>query len=274
MNPDSVIFVERIVPNYRVPFFLGLHEALNKQDICLRVLGGKCLPQEHLVDAIHELPFGEQIHNIYFHHGIYLQQGLHDHIKGIRLIITGQENRALSINRLLLQQQFSQIIPPIAFYDHGPVADTKSISSAVNYAVKKALSLRANWWFAYTEISKCRLIRCGFDPSRITVANNAIDTKQILAAQQHADLMQLTSSYNKLFNDNISDIQKVIIGIVCMRLVAGKKVDFLLSTLDFIHKEVENFRMLIIGEGTKKQVIQNYCSTRPWCKYLGALYGG
>ncbi len=270
---SSVLFIERIVPAYRVPFFLAMYELLRRASIKLAVVGGACMPSEYLTNSLVELPFGHPIHNHYLFRSIYWQSGLLQLAKSSQLIITGQENRSLTTNMIVLRRRLTRRPPLIAFYDHGPVSAGSSLYSSLNYALKKSLSLRADWWFAYTELSKSRLIQAGYNQSRITVVNNAIDTLKLSEAVEKITPEELTSLYNKLFGENITSTDSVVIAISCTRLIAEKKIKALLTALDMIYATTSHFRMLVIGDGPMKSDLQNFCRSRSWCKYLGVLYG-
>ena len=155
--------------------------------------------------------------------------------------------------------------PRIAFWGHGRnfAADPGSVAERA----KASISRRAHWWFAYTSRSADIVTDLGFDASRITVVNNAIDTKVLKAQVDGVDHARLTVLRQEL------GIGPGPIGLFLGTLRADKDLQGLVEAGHHIHREHPGFRLLVVGGGPLEDDVRRWAEQQPWLHYLGERYG-
>ena len=95
-------------------------------------------------------------------------------LRGSDLIIVDQGSRFL-INYVLFFLQIL-MIKKFCFWGHGKnVREQNAI--LIDEGIKRFVSRRAHWWFAYNDFSARVVGSLGYPASRITSVQNAIDTK-------------------------------------------------------------------------------------------------
>lgn len=264
----KILFLERVITDYRVPFYLRLNDLLAKEKIDLTVAGGNARPDESLVNCVGKLPFGIQVSNRYIFGKAYMQTEAGRLVKNANLIITGQENSSVSTYPLLFGKRQTKI----AFYDHGPNPIKSGGQTSVAYRLKRWMTLKPDWWFAYTERSRQAIMEAGYPGGKITVVNNSIDTSALEKKTTDISDKEKNELLEKLFGKS-DDNKKPIVGISCARLLENKKIPFLLSAISKIHMALPNFKMIIIGDGPFKKEVDQFCSANNWCRSPGSIRG-
>ena len=155
--------------------------------------------------------------------------------------------------------------PRVAFWGHGRnfAADPTSPGERA----KASISRRAHWWFAYTSRSAGIVTDLGFDPSRITVVNNAIDTAVLKTQIEAVDDARLTLLRQEL------EVGPGPIGLFLGTLRADKGLQVLVEAGHHIHREHPGFRLLVVGGGPLEDEVQRWAEQQPWLHYLGERYG-
>lgn len=180
------------------------------------------------------------------------------------LLIIQQENGLLVNYPLQLLRRLLGL--EVAFFGHGRNFQS-SKPGGIREIVKKYWITKVDWWFAYTELS-ARLVRAaGYDPKKITVFNNSIDTKKIqseiadITDQELSDLrVQL-----KLSSDNI--------GIFIGALYDKKRIRFLIESSARVRELIPDFQLLIIGGGEDRHIVDEALQACNWIHYLGPKFG-
>jgi len=258
----KVLFVQRMIPDYRIPFFVALQEKLKKRSIDFYVTTGESLSKDCLNDAAESYPW------LMRHKNYYLFKTIHIHtIKNLRsydLVIVMQENSHL-INYWLLARRRLATGPLIAFYGHGKNLNTQG--NRIREYLKSKLANLPDWWFAYTALSERIVVAGGYSKEKITTVNNAIDDaglKKICDEKSGQDKTKLRSTLG--LDDNSK------IGIYCGRLIEIK-VSYLLEAAKLIREKDKRFEIIIIGTGPLSEKIRSYSEQYEWAHYLGPLYG-
>ena len=96
--------------------------------------------------------------------------------RGADMVIVEQASRLLLNYALLLGREPGG--PRVAFWGQGRNVLPHRASPA-GEAVKRVVSRRVDWWFAYNERSVDVVRELGFAPYRITCVQNAIDTRTL-----------------------------------------------------------------------------------------------
>jgi len=132
---------------------------------------------------------------------------------------------------------------------------------------KRALVNRVDWWFAYNYSVADFLKEKGFSLDHITVVQNAIDTKNLIAAADDVSQEELQSLRQKLEID-----ENDAVGLFCGGMYAEKRLDFLIEACCQIKKSLPNFKMIFIGGGYDEDKVKAACVQNSWMKYLGPNY--
>lgn len=265
-----VSVLQRVVPDYRVPFFAALDRLLGDASCKLEVLAGQPWPDEGLVDARDDLPCIRKTTNRRLPTGAYWLRGSLTAALRADLVIFEQANAALYIYPLLAMRMLGIRRPRLALWGHGAHLN-KSRPRPLRDAWKKLWTTRVDHWFAYSDLSARAVIAGGFPHEKITVVENAIDTRALREARQSLSEADVAARFRDLFGENRRGDHRV--GVFCARLVPLKRIPFLLASLAIIHREDPDFRMIIIGDGPDAERVREFCGSNPWCRWLGAVHG-
>ena len=261
-NSKKVVIIQRKMHQYRIPFFNQLKKELNNHNITLKVIYGQGSNDEQLREDQKMLSFGVFRKNFYLNNDIVWQKTF-DLTSDADLVILNQANKHLYIYFYLLKKLFSN--QKIAFWGHG--FNRKISRTDVRNSIKKIYVNLVDWWFAYTFSVKEFLINSGFPDKQITVVNNSIDTssfREELASIDTKFIEQLKRDYGLKKEDKI--------GVFCGSLYNEKKIDFLIKSSKKIKKEINNFKLIIIGSGPLKEYVDNEAKEREWLIYTGPLF--
>lgn len=178
-------------------------------------------------------------------------------------IVLEQAIRNLETYRLLLPWQ--RFAAKVAFWGHGRTY-TAEVSPSQE-RLKLYLTSYASWFFAYTDGGAKAVIDNGFDRSRITVVRNSVDTKKIRAA-----VLQVDESQKEAFRLKHQLTNKVAIFVG--GLDAAKRIGFLLAAAEHAYGLDSEFRLVVVGSGSERGVVQQAAKEYPWLVYLGPLFDG
>lgn len=259
---SRVIFVQRMIPNYRVPFFICLRERLKELGIDFYVSTGESLPKDYLKDSVEKHPW------IIKHKNHYIYKQVHFHsiqrLQSCDLVIVMQENSHL-INYLLLLRRYTLGRPLVAFFGHGKNLNIEG--KKIREYFKRKVSLLPDWWFAYTALAERVVIANGYPKENITVANNAIDDTEI-----KQECAKQTEEKRILLKEEIGINKNSKVALFCGRLMHNK-VSFLIEALESIREKDDEFEAIIIGAGALEEKIRLVSSEYHWLHYEGPVYG-
>jgi len=227
MNRKIVSIVQRIVPHYRISFFEALHEELSYSNIELNLVYG--------LHALGCVPEGVQLK--------------HDWCE--------QANRLLSSHLILFNRRLAK--RKIAFWGHG--RNYQSSTKTLSEALKRKLTNKVDYWFAYTQSSVETISSSGFPKDKICLVNNTISTQEFGAT---LDLDHAPIDDNKISKD---------LGIFCGGLDQKKRIQTVFSVCDKLREKLPNFTMTFIGHGPYTENVIEYCKDRVWAQYEGFLTG-
>jgi hypothetical protein len=178
-----VVIIYKNLPQWRRDFFNGLREALAVQGIELRLLYGQPGRRDALKNDTIELDWATKVPSKIWEFGrfeLYWQPVL-PFLKDADLVIVEQASKLLVNYVLLLQNALS--VRKLAFWGHGKNMQATSANRLAEW-VKRLVSTRVHWWFAYNEMSTRIVREMGFPAERITSVQNAIDTQSLTRARQ------------------------------------------------------------------------------------------
>lgn len=257
-----VCIVQRRLTHYRVPLFERLRAELDALDIELSLLVGKATPAEESRRDSGEIHWARTVPTHYIAGSRLCWQPINRYLSGIELLVVTQENSLLANHGLLLlPRKFS-----FAFWGHGANLQRDG-PGALKERFKRWTNRYADWWFAYTQMSAALVEQTGFPPDRITTLNNAIDTSELRRQM-----------------DSVTDEEKAALRQE-LRLGNGpvaafvgsfhpdKRLDLLFLAADALREFYPEFRLLVIGDGPKRDAVENYSACRPWCSFVGTKTG-
>lgn len=266
-----VVIFNRVVPDYRVPFYRALSARLAEAGCELTVAGGRPWPHEALDDAVDRTPGGQRLHHRRLLWKAYWSPGALALARDASLMVMEQANAALVNYPLLLRRRLGARRPRLAFFGHGAHLNTTR-RQPLRDASKAVFARWVDWWFAYTERSAAIVRSLGFPDERITVVNNAVDTRALRRARAGLDRAELETLADKLFA-GAGAAAPGPTGVFCGRLVPLKWIPFLLESLDLVRERVPGFRVVLIGDGPERDRVRAFCASRPWCAWVGARRG-
>jgi hypothetical protein len=172
----TVLVVERQLLQYRVGFYMRLRDVLACQGIALQLLVGEGTAQEKMKQDEAELDWMQQIPTRYLLQGRLCWQPFGRYARDADLVIVMHENK-LIYNLWLL---FCARPRRIAFWGHGANMQSER-PDGWKERFKRWTATKADWWFAYTELSRRMIVDLGFPADRMTVVENATDTREMVA---------------------------------------------------------------------------------------------
>ena len=261
----KVLILQKVLPEYRVPFFNKLRQNLVQHGVQLDLIYGSGSKEEQLKKDKVDIDWAIKKENVIFNIAskeVYWQPVLKE-IKGYDLIIAEQANK-LIINYILnIKRGFSK--QKFAYWGHG--INLQASGSAIGNLYKKFFLKKCDWWFAYTNSVKQFLIEQGYDTNKITVVQNAIDTSTLKA------------QYQDVTEDEINQIKDSLgitteqIGIFCGGMYEEKRLPFLIEACDLIKENVPDFQIIFIGAGKDEYLVKEASKQRKWMHYVGPKRG-
>lgn len=263
----KVVVLQRIVPHYRVTFFVKLHDVLMANGISFQLIYGQELINTVPRSVDVEFHWAHRVRNLYFkvkNSDLVFQPCL-KHVKDVDLIIFEQANRLL-VNYLFLARILGRQ-SLLAYWGHGRNMQAKG-SATVSEFFKKKLINQVDWWFAYTSLSANYVARSGFQREKITVVQNSIDTLSFsreCCDVENEEVISMRKKYRIEIDSHVC--------LYCGGLYSQKKLDFLIESSLEIFKRVPGFKLFIIGDGPERLKIERSAQEYEWMHYVGPLYG-
>lgn len=265
MSRPVVTIVQRVLPQYRIPFFSGLKDRLGKSGISLRLVYGQEFPGTVPRTVACDEEWCQRITNRYIRlAGLELVwQPCLAQFEGSDLIIVEQANRLL-VNYSLIRKRKQR---KVAYFGHGRNMQAGSDRSFRERG-KRFLLGKADWWFAYTGMTADIVAGAGFPRDRITVVGNTIDTTAFsreLAAVSAHDREALKARLG-LKGSNIV--------LFCGGMNGGKRLGFVLEACLALRGRLADFAAIFIGDGPELPLVEDAARRYPWIRCIGPLFAG
>lgn len=258
-----VAIVYRFLPQYRVDFYEGLRKQLRKEGVEFQLFYGKTKanPKKDEVD----LDWGSPVKQtqVKLFGKPFLYQHLPKSIYESDLMILVQENRLLSNLPLAIGAHRRGL--RVALWGHG--ANLQAKANSFGNRLKKLYSTRADWWFAYTSQVARRLTAMGYPGERITITNNAINTRGLIEARASVtedDLSSLRAALN---------LGRGPIGLYCGAMYTEKRMSFLLKACEIVRQANPQFELILLGTGPDAALVKSFAAEHPWVHYAGPKLG-
>ena len=255
---QTVSIVYKILPQYRIDFYEGLRAFLAGEGVDLQLLYSKDLRNAKKDEA--DLSWGTVVsqseYNILGRRFLY--QHLPRSVYESRLIILMQENRILSNFTTAFKARRSGV--RVALWGHGLNLQDNAQSFANKW--KRTYSTWADWWFAYTPRVAELVASLPFPKERITVVQNAIDTRKLKAALRIVTDEQKTELRSQL------NLGNGPVGIYCGGMYREKRLEFLFEACEKIRQSTDGFQLILIGAGQDAGMAQDFAARHDWVHYL------
>lgn len=246
------------LPEYRVPFFEQLRRDLNGQGLEL-LLTHAPTTSASLIPG--RLPWACPVP--FRRCGPLVWQNVLSRARTASLIITPQESKYAFVPLLLFLRRWGGW--KFAFWGHGRNFQARNPAS-FSERWKRFLSRRADWWFAYNDLS-ARVVRdLGFPADRITTVMNSVDTAALIrlrAAVTPAQVQALKEA---------KGVRSENVVIYTGGLYPGKRIPFLLESCRLARRTVPDLTLLVIGLGPEAGNVERAAQTERWIHYLGPMH--
>lgn len=246
-----VVFVQKFVPHYRLPFFEKLRERLAADGDELVLVYGEPDPFEGSKVRMEYPEWGIRTEStIRRVAGRYLYfQRVHRVVRPGDLVVVEHAAKLLDNYYLFLARQLGRI--RMGYFGHGQNFQAKSELRISAYVKRRMLS-DVDRWFAYTRVSHASLVRQGVPPERITVVNNTLATAP--GARPDEPPRPLAFAF---------------VG----GLYREKLLGLLVEAASLVAAERPGFTLDVVGEGPDAPWLREQATSRPWLRVRGALYG-
>jgi glycosyltransferase involved in cell wall biosynthesis len=257
--------VQGWIPKYREGFHAGLRDALDERGIDLTLVYGPPVGEAAAKDATLEIPWAHRVDHRLFTFGsrTLMWQPCMTLVRGADLVICDQASARLNNYAFLARQLLGR--EPFALWGHGRNFQTDRASKP-GEILKRWMSRRAHWWFAYNELSAGVVAELGFPAARITDVQNAIDTRPLIAARDAANAASLDALRQRL------GIRGEHVGVYLGGMYAEKRLDYLLESLDLVRAQVPDFEAIFIGTGPDAHLVEAASRRYDWIHQAGQQF--
>ncbi|MEJ0037598.1 MAG: glycosyltransferase family 4 protein [Gammaproteobacteria bacterium] len=263
----TVLAVVANVKQFRRAFYPHLAEALARHDVILRVAYSDPHHLEASKNDSTDLapPIGIKCRRLYFLGGRVLAQWLPlSEIVEADLVIIVQSNGYLANYPLLVANRLG--LKKVAFWGHG--YNHQATSKGMRESFRRFLLRFCHWWFAYTDRTAKHLVAAGMPADRITVVNNAVDTRAFAG-----QVAGVAAEQKSALRAELGIAEGAPVALYCGSLYAHKHIDFLLDAGRRIREQRPDFTLLIVGAGPDAPAVEKVAREHAWLRYLGSQFG-
>lgn len=245
---SRAMIVNPWMPQYRRPFFEELRRCLREEGVDLDIAYGQ--PDAELArradteDLSGAVPLRQRDLRV-GSRGISAWE-LPD-LTDVDLLIVEQGIRHLSLYRALLSRPRGCAL---ALWGHGRTY-TKPVSK-IEAWIKRQVTLRADWFFAYTDGGRRHICSYGFPHDRVTVVQNSQPmlveprTPALAGREEHAPT-----------------------GLFIGGIDSSKRIELLLDAAVRIRQAVPDFRLVVAGRGAQEDLVRSAAQRHEWVEHVG-----
>ncbi|MCV2370158.1 glycosyltransferase family 4 protein [Roseateles oligotrophus] len=263
----KVCIVQHRLLHYRTELFGRLRAACAEVDVELMLVHGQATPTEASRKDTGRLPWAIEVKNRIWRVGgrDILWQPLPKAAADCELIVLMQESRLLSNYPWLFGLGPKKT--RVAFWGHGRNFQSDAPEGWRERWKRRNLTA-VDWWFAYTQMSGDIVAEVGYPPERITVLNNAIDNSLF-----SADLASVGEAEAAALRASIGAEAGAPVGLYCGSLYPDKRLELLLEACDKIVALLPAFKLVVVGDGPSRTVLEASAGNRPWLHWVGVKRG-
>ncbi len=261
-----VLIVQTVAKRYREPLFDLMHSELARQGVKLEVAYSDPSPLEALRGDNTDLrvDYGRKLPARWLLGGRMLYQPIGGLALRADLVIVEQANKYVMNLPLILLARLG--IKRVAYWGHG--RDRKADARAPSERIKRRLAGWSQWWFPYTDGCARELASAGVAPSRMTVLHNSVDTRAFareIAGLSSDEMAQFRAAHGLREADRVA--------VFCGSLYRSKALGLLLLAGQLIAERHPGFRLLILGDGPDRVLLEEATRSTAWLRYLGPTFG-
>lgn len=256
-----VLVVQRRMTHYRVPFFEILRRDLRDAGLELCLAHGEPTAQEATKRDSGELSWAVRLPTRYFLDGRLCWQPFGHLARDAAVTVITAENK-LVCN---LAEQYFARGRRVMLWGHG--ANLQGDRQSLRERFKARVALRADWWLAYTDMSRDLVRELGFPAERITVLDNSVDTTEM-----RGQFEAVTPAAQAALRAELG-LGGGPVGLFLGSLYFEKRIDFLIDAARAIRARVPGFELLVMGTGPQQSLVQAFAAEAPWVKVLGLRKG-
>lgn len=261
-----VCIIQPVMKQYRLPFFLALHRALREHDIDLEVVYGSPWADERSRGDNTDLPapIGRRVSTWKFGRRLFVHPVVRPWL-GSDLVVLEHANKH-ALNHLLTALR-SLGFGRLAYWGHG--CDRQADPDSWGERFKRRSLHWVDWWFSYTATAARYVQQQGFPAERITVVENAIDTRAL-----QDELASITASELTGMRARLGWQGDERVALFCGSLYRNKRLDLLFDAALRVRQTMPDFSLLIIGDGALAPDTAAFAAAHPqWVRYVGAKFG-
>ena len=253
-----VTIIYRWLPVYRVPFYESLRRELSARGIKLRLIHGQA---DRVLDTRRDsatLEWAEYRRNTYLHLGrarMLVWQPAWRAALASDLVVVEQASKLLLNYPIWLASLFGRV--KMAFWGHGRNFQLHTASKSAEY-VKRVMSRRVHWWFAYNDASARLLESLGFPDDRITNVMNSTDTK---ATREMVEAVRRGPGF--------AGSNEATTCIYMGGLYADKKVDMAIKAVGLARESMPGLRLFVVGDGPEREALGREFGHLEWVDLVG-----
>ncbi|HYD78480.1 MAG TPA: glycosyltransferase family 4 protein [Paucimonas sp.] len=257
-----VVIVERVLLHYREAVYQRLRALLRQDGIELQLLIGEGTPDEKKKRDEARLDWPIRLPTRYFLNYRACWLPFPEYARDADMVIVGHENKML-YNLWLM---FFARPRRLAFWGHGRNMQSQR-PNGLRERFKRWTINKVDWWFAYTDSSADLVRGAGFPRARITVVDNAIDTRELARL-----CAEVTDADRRRLRAGIG-FGAGPIGIYVGSLYREKRLEFLLDAACRLRARIPDFQFIVVGAGPDQALIEEAAARHAWFHYAGPLQG-
>ena len=261
-DPPVVTILLRNLNQYRHAFYDLLRTELEAEGIHLRLVTASGMLEDAAKGDHAQLAWAEQrqFREISIRGESLLWQSGFDLARSSDLIVTEQATKQL-FNVVLAYGQ-RMLGTRHVFWGHGRNFQA-SIEGGSGEALKRRLTQRAHWFFSYNDLSSQAAIESGMPADRITPLMNSTDTLAMRNVIAGLNTEQVRAEFG--FGDGP-------LGLFMAGLTPYKRPDFLIEAAIEVRRQLVDFELVVIGDGSLREVVAQASEEHSWIHWLGAMY--
>jgi glycosyltransferase involved in cell wall biosynthesis len=260
----KVYFISRILTHYRKPFHELVRKKLRACGVDYVVIYGNPSPNESKkmdtedssvgikVKSYYSMIFGREV--------VYMAAS--KNVKNADLIILEQQSKQLHLYYFFIKRLLGG--PSVAFWGHG-----KNFNHNTNFFseyIKRFLSTKVDWWFAYNDLSKRIVESYGFPSDKISAVQNSIDLDPLIKHSNSITEERLEELRKEL------DIDNNDIGLFIGSLYPDKGLPFVIEAAKLIREKKPDFKLIIIGAGEDAGYVEESVQKFNFIKFVGPKF--
>jgi glycosyltransferase involved in cell wall biosynthesis len=262
---NRVLIIQGQMKQYRAPFFRKLNESLRPHGICLTVVYSdptKAGGQNDNCDLPQDFGMKVKSYGMLGDHLVY--QPVFHQVAGANLVIAEQGNRYLQNYLLVVLSLLGW--KQVAFWSMGKNRDEHR--SKYSEWIRGRIVKMVDWWFSYTKGGKEYFTSHGVPEERITVVQNAVDTREF------SELVNSVSQAELLAVRHQFGIQEGSpVGLYCGILSRDKGISFLLQAAEQVKSKLPGFHLFVVGGGAERETIEAAARSSSWIHSVGPQFG-